>query len=382
MISVVLKAARPGVLLFMPLLIAGCVTTAGLDPGAAPLSDDVRIALVDWARWAQNAHNIQPWRVELDPVRADRFELYVDTDRLLPETDPPARQITISLGNFLAVVEARAAQLGLQAEINLLPDGEFDLADIGDVSVAEITLVAGTHPDTELSAAAAPDAITRPTVKYHYRRAALDDEFVRRIEGYSTEGVTVAVVSDPAEVDWLNKLSVEAFALEMSTEATLMETYDATRMTRRQRQEDPYGLSFPGNFGPMMLRIVEISSALFPQSPEVFGRTGTGIFTKSMEEIGIYVLVTTADNSRQTQLETGMRLQALWMELQSAGYVALPNSQALQEYPEMTPLYERIHGRYASTGETIQMLLAVAEPRSWRRRHSPRLEVEDIVVTR
>ena len=65
------------------------------------VAPDVRRELVEWARPAQNAHNIQPWRVVLHP------------------RDPTARQLTMSMGTFLAVLEARAARLGWAVDIDL-----------------------------------------------------------------------------------------------------------------------------------------------------------------------------------------------------------------------------------------------------------------------
>jgi len=93
-----------------------------------------------------------------------------------------------------------------------------------------------------------------------------------------------------------------------------------------------------------------------------------------------YVLMVSDDNSRTTQVQTGMALQALWMDLHTAGHVALPNSQALQEYPEMSELYRRMHARHAEEGQTIQMLLAVARPRAGRHRFGPRLPTEAFIV--
>ena len=46
-----------------------------------------------------NPHNKQPWIIHLTGPAS--FNLYVDPDRLLPETDPIHRQIHIGQGTFL-----------------------------------------------------------------------------------------------------------------------------------------------------------------------------------------------------------------------------------------------------------------------------------------
>jgi hypothetical protein len=77
---------------------------------------------LSWAILAPNSHNLQPWKVDLSvPGQA---VLYPDLDRLLPETDPFNRQITVSLGCFLELLRMAALQDGLAVEVDLFPDGE------------------------------------------------------------------------------------------------------------------------------------------------------------------------------------------------------------------------------------------------------------------
>lgn len=354
---------------------------------SAPVSEtvsshDIRIELVEWARLAQNAHNVQPWKVVLDSRETKRMSLFVDESRPLPETDPPSRQITISMGTFLAVLDARAAQLGYQAEITLFPQGEYTESNIGELPVADI-LLRNTGPGAATARypiAAEPDAVTSASVKYRYRPADLPAETIATIEGYSTDGLEISVINDPAEVAWLNELSIEAFALEMAYEPTMMESYNLMRMNGRARRETPYGLSLTANFPVRTLWFIDAYQTLFPQSPDAFGEMGTSIFTRAMENVTHYVLMVSDGNSRTTQVQTGMALQALWMDLHAAGHVVLPNSQALQEYPEMGELYSRMHARHSEEGQTIQMLLAVARPRGGRHRFGPRLPTEALIV--
>lgn len=364
------------------LVVGGLLATACAGaPVSSRIADDVRLELVEWARLAQNAHNFQTWRVELDATQNDTFHLFLDETRMLPQTDPPARQVTMSAGTFLAVVEARAAQLGYRAAIDLLPQGEFALEDPGAVPVASIRIERSEAPTTALAMAADADAITRPTVKYRYEPATLEDELVARIEGYSRPGVRFTVIDDPAEVAWLNQLSIEAFTIEMTNEPTLLESFEATRQNGAQRRRDPYGLSYSANFPGRSLWFIDIGLTLAPQrDAQRWGETGIRLFTETMEQIDSYLMVVSDSNDRRAQLETGMLLQAAWMELHAVGLVALPNSQALQEYTAMAELYRQIHDRYAAQGGTVQMLLAVAEPHGGRHRFSPRFPTSDLVA--
>jgi hypothetical protein len=369
-----------GMTIAVVLLFAAACASAPVSKAVE--NNDVRHELVEWARLAQNAHNAQPWKVMLDPRDNTRMTLFVDNRRLLPETDPPSRQITISMGTFLAVLDARAAQLGYQADITLFPLGEYTESNIGDLPVADILLrnMGSNEAIPRYPVAAAPDAVTSASVKYRYRPADLSSATVETIEGYSMETVEISVINDPGEVAWLNEISIDAFALEMAYEPTMMESYELMRMNGRARRETPYGLSLTANFPLRTLWFIDAVQTLFPQDPDAFSETGTRIFTRAMDNVTHYVLMVSDDNSRTTQVQTGMALQALWMDLHTAGHVALPNSQALQEYPEMSELYRRMHARHAEEGQTIQMLLAVARPRAGRHRFGPRLPTEAFIV--
>lgn len=377
--------------LLLCLLIAGTTIAASvaatgcasgpLNP-AAPPAEDVRAELVEWARLAQNAHNYQAWRVVMDEVRGNRMRLFLETSRLLPESDPPARQATISAGNFLAVLHARAAQLGYEAQIALFPDGEYDMNTIGERPVAEVTLLHNGAAQSAWAIAAEPDAITQATVKYRYRPAELDQRLQNRILQWDGKepGIGVTLITNPAEVQWLNSLSRQAFSVEMQTAGPRGESYRSTRMTRRARRGTPYGLAYTANFRRAVLPMVELSQALFPQAEEAWARTGINLFDRSLEQINSYIVITTADNDRGTQARTGMVLQSIWMELHAAGHLVLANSQALQEYPEMQTLYAAAHERLAAPGETVQMLLAVARPARGRHHFSPRLPATALIA--
>jgi hypothetical protein len=99
-----------------------------------------------------------------------------------------------------------------------------------------------------------------------------------------------------------------------------------------------------------------------------------------MENVTHYIVMVSDDNSRTTQVETGMALQALWMDIHAADHVVLPNSQALQEYPEMAELYDRMHDRYAEMARPCRCSWLWRSPGGGRHRFGPRLPTEQLIV--
>ena len=72
------------------------------------------------ARWAPSKHNTQPWRFV---VRGASLEVWADSGRMLPESDPNRRELIMSCGTAaqLACVAARAH--GYLPHVTLLPQG-------------------------------------------------------------------------------------------------------------------------------------------------------------------------------------------------------------------------------------------------------------------
>lgn len=79
--------------------------------------DDPRVQVIVHGLLAPSAHNTQPWKISLDRGNPLVFNLFVDSSRLLPHSDPYSRQITMSQGTFLENVSIDthpAAQVTLE----------------------------------------------------------------------------------------------------------------------------------------------------------------------------------------------------------------------------------------------------------------------------
>ncbi len=81
----------------------------------------------------------------------------------------------------------------------------------------------------------------------------------------------------------------------------------------------------------------------------------------SVENTPAYALIISGDNSRESQVKSGIIYSRLILEAHGMGLVMQPLSQALEEYVEMTEIYREIHTEYANGG-TIQMLVRLGRP--------------------
>jgi nitroreductase len=344
-------------------------------PGA-PHRDTWR-EIVEDARWAQNAHNVQSWRLRIE----DDGTLVggLDPERLLPETDPIGRQLVLSLGNLSEAARKSAEVRGYDLEAEWIAAPGWRIADDPGADLFAWRLVArgaassGSDGTTDQ---AVIDALTAPTVKFGLDATAPPPTSLARAVSDHADGTAKFVLeTDTLRVAETLALASTAFAIEMRHTPTLMESYDLTRIGRRERRDTPYGLSLVANFRRGVMWLVDPMTTLFRQSPEEYAETGIKMFERTVAEGRSVVVLTTPGNTPAEWFAAGQPLQAVWADARARGYELLPLSQGIQEYPEVAEQYRRFHELWAGEGETIQMILLVGEPRGHFRR-SPRLAAE------
>jgi len=322
--------------------------------------------LVDRARWAANAHNVQSWVLDSIPGRPDQRKLTLSPARLLPQTDPPSRQLTISLGTFLAVLEDEAAAQGAQITWQPLVDGAGAL----------VTLSVGTlvpHPQGWV------DALTSPTVKYRTSPQAFSPKVLATWTSQSNEVVRFRWLTDPSEVVAAKDWAKVSFHLEMELPRTRNESILYTQYGADNRRSHPYGITLLPNFPQSELFWIEGFANLFPQSPAEYTKSAEQMFDKALVPVTqILVVVSTGDGLRD-RIATGEALQRVWVDVRTQGGELLPLSQGLEEFPEMAGPYAEARQRWATGGQTVQMVLALFRPGPGVFLPSPRLPVSAIL---
>lgn len=186
---------------------------------------DLRLALIDQARWSMSAHNMQSWAITLDQADPLVFKVYLANDRLLPATDPYSRQAIMSVGGFLALIEDTTAAQGYETELSLFPEGEL-LAEKGGedfkLPLAEVMLDKSAASDDP----GYLDAISSATVKANLKKLALAPETeASSLALNSFQGILMDFMRDQAAIEKLKHILKEAFRLEMKHGPTLSESY-------------------------------------------------------------------------------------------------------------------------------------------------------------
>lgn len=339
------------------------------------------IRAIAWGIQAPNPHNTQAWKFR--PVSDTGVLLYIDERRLLPVTDPPARQIHIGAGCCIETLAVGMSTEGYETDVELLPDGPHGLEEIGRKPVARIELRPGaaTRPD-ELA-----DAIgRRQTNRKPYTGPLLTDSEADQIRSRVAPGtIEVLTFNEPDAMRPLLDVFYRALEIEVTTRRLYEETRIWFRFNERQRRHTHRdGLSIPqAGVDGLKRRLIEWT--LRDGDPKRwFGRRTISSTLKTLRQ-GIdsargLVLLKTATNQQVDWLDTGRAYARVHLGLTQLGLTCHPYNQVLQEYPEMTAL-QREFDDLVGVQEPQKIQKAVRVGRAAKRAYvAPRRDPGDFIV--
>ncbi|WP_019913488.1 Acg family FMN-binding oxidoreductase [Paenibacillus sp. HW567] len=335
-------------------------------PGYSAKMADPRLQLTAHGLLAASGHNMQPWRIKLDPNNDMVFSLYADSSRVSPAVDPDARQFMVSQGTFLEYIRIAGAELGYDAAIKLFPEGEYEesrlAGSMDSKPVARITL-------TKISAAAGPlyPYLFQPdTNRGGYKPDPLTDSQVQELKGINKDSdMTIEVFQDAGNMQKLADYANQAAKVEAGVDRVMEETAQIFRANEREKNKYRYGFSVEGQgTSGLMRHVLQGAVTLLPSLNK--GQAASDQLIQSTEasvdKTPAYALIVSGDNSRTSQVRSGMLYSRLILTAHRLGLAMQPLSQAIEEYPEMNGIYSDIHRSYAPGGGTIQMLVRLGTP--------------------
>ena len=307
-------------------------------PPAADM--DIRRWAISHALLAPHAHNLQSWLVDLDTP--DTIVLRLDLRRLLPETDPWSRQLVISQGTFLELLQMAANERGYRADISMFPQGEFDAKTPDSRPTALIRLAKDDGVKT--------DPLFAHIFNRHTHRGVYENRIpnaqARQTLADSVKDFSVQlglVTSEEASMQQHRAIAMDAWRIEMQTPHTLLESYKVLRVGPQEiaQYRDGISLNTPMVRGLVALNLFDRSKPSEPDSSAIKGQISE--FNDKMSTTPACVWLSTSDNSRRTQMLCGRAYVRLQLAATALGLRMHPLSQALQEYPEQTNNYKAIH---------------------------------------
>jgi len=333
--------------------LAGCASgmpeeavAAWAGPPPDPSAGDVRRWALAHALLAPSSHNRQPWLVDLR--EPDTITLRVDRERLLPETDPWFRQIMVSQGTFLELLQIALHQRGLAPRLTLFPEGEFGPRTLDERPVARLQWTPGAE-------APAPDPLFAQILKRRTAKVGFDTD--RAVDPAQVEALgTVWPAEAPPHLRWhhtlapervapLRALCVSAAEIEVGTPRTALESARLMRIGPDEIRQHRDGISVTGLVPRLATAVglVDRSQAPVP---------GSGNFQQVMKRfqehaataMGFVWICTeaTAGQTRSAEVWAGRAYVRQQLKATELGLQMHPMSQAPQEFPEMKPQHEAL----------------------------------------
>lgn len=295
-----------------------------------------RMRALSFAILAPNPHNRQPWLAELGGD--ETLIIHRDKTLNLPETDPFDRQLTIGMGCFLELLRMAAADDGYGLETKLFPQGE-------EGPVASIRFTKGATGDPLFA-----HVFDRHTNREGYSEREVGAEAQAVLSGFAT------IKNSPEDVAALRTLTMEAMAIEMTTQHTMMESVDLMRFGKAEIEANPDGISLGGPFLESLMLAGMLSREDQADQNSASFKQGFDMMQQGLSATPAYAVVTSKGNTRLDQVNAGRDWVRLHLAATGLGLSMQPVSQSLQEYPEMAAHYAQVHEMLAGPNETVQML--------------------------
>ncbi len=297
---------------------------------------DPRLDALAYAILAPSPHNRQPWLIELKAENV--LTLYCDLERLLPETDPYNRQITIGLGAFLELFRQASAEVGYRVDMELFPEGEpqplLDKRPIAHIKIIKDEKVK-TDPLFEY-------ALYRRTARVKFKEKIISEQNLLDIKELArVDNFNHSIV--PSKVKKLKYLCKRGWKIETNTPKTHHETTMLTRIGADEINQKPDGVSLHGVFMETLGATGVLTREKYATKGTMAFNGGLSFYNDLIESAPSFGWLYSDGNSRKAQIQAGMDWIRLNLASTKLGIAMHPLSQTLQEFPEMSELYKTTH---------------------------------------
>lgn len=340
---------------------------------------DIRLQVLAYAILCPNPHNKQPWIIRF--TGPNSFKLYVDPDRLLPETDPIYRQIHIGQGTFIETLAIAATGLGYKAKIDYFPEGMYGNTELLDKPIASIELIQKTDLNK--------DPLFNALLLRHSNKREYDNYRLSAAELNSLRGAhqgrseyKLTVIDSPTDKSKMVKALIRAMQIEVGNTRRDMETIKMFRFNddEARKYRDGFGVAQAGMSGlkKFVAETFFLSREQVEKDPTEFGQQAVDMTEQTSESTSTFAWLSSAGNSRLDQVKIGRDYGRMNLQTTLMGLAQHPLSQVLQEYDDMLDLQDEFKQSFnIPKSETVQMLfrLGKAEPVV----HGPRRLVTQIV---
>jgi len=308
------------------------------------------------ASLAPSGHNTQPWIIK--HINPYHWIIANDKSKWLPAVDPAQRETILSIGAFIQNIEYAAGNLGYSCDFTMLASSNRD-EDIMEVNLRKTNnkLVFDTNKIK-----------FRRTVRSGYLREAIKKDDIGFLINNDKDYFQF-FPNNSKEYSWLNEQTIEANRQQAYRDDAQSELADWMRLSSKDAKKYCDGLTtasmeingIPGWFVRNFYSREDVMSKNFREQ-------GLDKVKEQVGSSGGWLLITSKNNSTETLIETGKRLQRMLLKTRERNIAIQPMTQILEE-----PIYKDTLHNSIGISDNIQFILRTGyiknypEPVSLRR---------------
>ena len=268
---------------------------------------------------APSGHNTQPWFIiHLEVLH---WVICNDKSKWLPAVDPTQRETMLYIGAFIQNLEYAADNMGYKCQFKLMANTNQD------EQVMEVKLIkAGNQSRYDVKS-----LVERRTVKSNILPGALKIEDIRLLIDNEPDLVHF-IPRETKAYQYINEQTIEANKVQSYRNAAQRELADWIRFSNKDAEKYRDGLT-PGS-----MEIAGISAWIVRNFYGKSNVMNNGFRDQNIEQVEQQVassagwfLITSKDSSVTNLIETGMRMQRLFLKVRGQHIAIHPMTQILEE---------------------------------------------------
>jgi len=294
------------------------------------------------ASLAPSGHNTQPWFIKY--IEPYHWIICNDKTKWLPGVDPTQRETILSVGTFMQNLEYAAGNAGYNCEFKMLA------ATNQDENIAAVKLSKSAMP----SAFDIAKIKNRRTVRSNYLTDSLKKEDVDFLLNEERDFFDF-IPNATKEYHYLNEQTIEANRIQSYRDVAEKELSEWIRFSSKNAEKNMDGLTAAsmeiGGIPGWVVRNFYNKESVLKNS---FRDKNIEIVIKQVSQSAGWLLITSKDNAVSTLLETGKRMQRLFLKVREKGIAIHPMTQILEEPSTKQALNQSI-----GITDNIQFILRV-----------------------
>jgi len=294
------------------------------------------------ASLAPSGHNTQPWFVKY--IEPYHWIIGTDKTKWLSAVDPTQRETILSIGTFIQNLEYAASSFGSNCDWNLLAETNQD----EQVVEVKLNKIESKNPFdiTKIR--------NRRTVRSNYLSELLKKDDIADLVNSESEFIHYLPASGN-ESKFIDQQTIIANRLQSDRNPAQQELADWIRFSSKDAEKYRDGVTTAGmeieGFSGWIVRNFYNKDNVMTQD---FRDKGIDNVKNEVSESAGWILITSKDNSVATLLETGKRMQRLFLKVREKNIAIHPMTQILEESSTRQILNQAI-----GISENIQFILRV-----------------------